>query len=109
MKELMKSLKNEEQFYELIKENKKHVFVFSASWCPDCVFIQPFMPQIISKYKDFEFIYVDRDQYIDLCIDLEVLGIPSFIVYENGKEKGRFVSKFRKSQQEIEEFLGELK
>ena len=106
MKNIMKSLENEEKFYELIKEDKVHVFVFSANWCPDCVFIKPFMPELIEKYNTYEFIYVDRDQYLNLCIDHEVMGIPSFIAYKNNEEKGRFVSKLRKTKQEIDEFLG---
>ena len=70
MKEWMNVLENEEQFYELTQENKTTVFVFSAEWCPDCVYIKPFLPELIEKYSQFIFVYVDRDAYIDLCIDL---------------------------------------
>jgi hypothetical protein len=38
-----------------------------------------------------------------------VFGIPSFIAFENGKELGRFVSKDRKTQEEIERFISGLK
>ena len=44
MKEWMNVLENEEQFYELTQENKTTVFVFSAEWSPDCVYIKPFLP-----------------------------------------------------------------
>jgi len=37
--------------------------------------------------------------------DLDIFGIPSFIAYENGIEIGRFVSKLRKTKNEIESFL----
>ena len=108
MKNIIQPLMNEEQFYELKEKEKLCVFVFSANWCPDCVFIQPFMPELMEKYNQYKFIYVDRDQYLDICIQHEVLGIPSFIAYQNGIEKGRFVSKLRKTKQEIDEFLGGL-
>jgi hypothetical protein len=52
---------------------------------------------------------LDRDQFIDLCQQVDVYGIPSFIAYENGKELGRFVSKDRKTQEEIEAFISGLK
>jgi thioredoxin-like negative regulator of GroEL len=52
---------------------------------------------------------VDRDQFIDLCQQLDVYGIPSFIGFEDGKELGRFVSKDRKTQEEIEGFITGLK
>ncbi|WP_049153367.1 thioredoxin family protein, partial [Ligilactobacillus salivarius] len=46
-----------------------------------------------------------RDENIDLCQELDVYGIPSFIVYEDGKEVDRFVNKDRKTKKEVENFL----
>lgn len=100
----MQNLESVEQF-ETIKNSGKAIFVFSADWCPDCRFIEPFMPEVEAEFTDFTFTLVDRDQFIDLCIELDVFGIPSFIAFNNGEETGRFVSKDRKTQQEIEAFL----
>ncbi len=108
MKEMMDVLESEEQFYELIQEDKTHVFVFSADWCPDCVYIKPFLPELIKKYSQYVFVYVDRDAYIDLCIDHEIMGILSFVVYRQGKEIGRFVSKLRKTKEQIDDFLSSM-
>jgi thiol-disulfide isomerase/thioredoxin len=104
----MKKLESIEQFAEL-RDSGSHVFLFSADWCPDCRVIEPVLPEIESKFPEFQWIYVDRDQFIDLCIQLDVFGIPSFIAFENGKELGRFVSKDRKTQEEIEQFVQGLK
>jgi thiol-disulfide isomerase/thioredoxin len=103
----MKKLESMEQFEKLRNEGK-HIFMFSANWCPDCRFIDPFLPEIEEKYQDFTFIYVDRDDFIDLCGQVDVFGIPSFIAYENGNETGRFVSKDRKTKEEIEQFIESL-
>lgn len=103
----MKKLESMEQFEKLRNEGK-HIFMFSANWCPDCRFIDPFLPEIEEKYQDFTFIYVDRDEFIDLCGQVDVFGIPSFIAYENGNETGRFVSKDRKTKEEIEQFIESL-
>ncbi|SFB17864.1 MULTISPECIES: thioredoxin family protein [unclassified Bacillus (in: firmicutes)] len=100
----MEKLQSIEQF-EQLKNNGKHLFMFSADWCPDCRVIEPVMPDVEKKFPEFTFIYVDRDQFIDLCIQLDVYGIPSFIGFENGKELGRFVSKERKTEEEIEGFM----
>ncbi|RXI98594.1 thioredoxin [Anaerobacillus alkaliphilus] len=81
------------------------VVMFSANWCPDCVVIQPVLPEIEEKFSQFTFYYADRDKLIDLCVELEVFGIPSFIAYHNGEEIDRFVSKDRKTKEEIEKFL----
>lgn len=100
----MKKLESIEQF-EQMKNDGKHIFMFSADWCPDCRFLDPFLPEIEDKYKEYTFIYVDRDEFIDLCGQVDVFGIPSFIAYDNGKELGRFVSKDRKTKEEIEKFI----
>lgn len=104
----MKNLESLEQFTEL-KNDGKHLFMFSAKWCGDCRFIEPVLPDIENKFKEFTFIHVDRDEFIDLCQQLDVYGIPSFIGFDNGTELGRFVSKDRKTQEEIEEFIKGLK
>lgn len=100
----MENLASVEQF-EQLKQQGKVVFKFTADWCPDCHFIDPFMGEIEEQFSDFTFISVDRDQFIDLCIHLDIFGIPSFLAFKNGEEKGRFVSKDRKTREEIESFL----
>jgi thioredoxin-like negative regulator of GroEL len=62
-----------------------------------------------TKFSEYTFVHIDRDDFIDLCQQLDVYGIPSFLAYENGKELGRFVSKDRKTQEEIESFINGLK
>ncbi|MEH7124126.1 thioredoxin family protein [Bacillus sp. JJ1532] len=103
----MKKLESMEQF-EQLRDNGKHIFMFSADWCPDCRVIEPILPEVEAKYQEFTFIYVDRDDFIDLCGQLDIFGIPSFIGYKDGKELGRFVSKDRKTQEEIENFIEKL-
>lgn len=104
----MKNLETVEQFNEL-RNNGKHIFMFSADWCGDCRFIDPFMPEIEANHHEYTFIHIDRDQFIDLCVEQNVFGIPSFIAFEDGRELGRFVSKDRKTQEEIEQFIAGLK
>ncbi|MFC7786985.1 MULTISPECIES: thioredoxin family protein [unclassified Rossellomorea] len=103
----MRKLESVEEFHQL-KENGKHVFMFSADWCPDCRIIEPILPEIESQYSEYTFLYVDRDQFIDLCIELDIFGIPSFLAYGDGRELGRFVSKDRKSKEQIEDFMNSL-
>lgn len=86
----------------------KYVLFFTADWCPDCRFIKPAMPEIEAEFSQFEFITVDRDENIDLCQELMIMGIPSFVVYEDGKEKARFVNKDRKTKKEVEDFLNNI-
>ncbi|MCT8137328.1 thioredoxin family protein [Anaerobacillus sp. CMMVII] len=102
----MKSIESKEMFLQEIASGLS-VVMFSANWCPDCVVIKPDLPEIEEQYSDFIFYYADRDQLIDLCGELDIYGIPSFITYHDGKEIDRFVSKERKSKAEIESFLSQ--
>ena len=95
---------NKQELEEKLAEGK-YVLFFTADWCPGCRFIKPAMPEIEEEFSDFNFIQVDRDENIDLCQELDVYGIPSFIVYEDGKEVDRFVNKDRKTKKEVENFL----
>ncbi|KAB8138329.1 thioredoxin family protein [Gracilibacillus oryzae] len=103
----MEHLQSEEQFQQLTKSDKV-IFLFTAGWCPDCRVIEPFLPKIEEKYSSYQFISVDRDQFIDICAEYDIFGIPSFLAFDKGEEIDRFVSKDRKTKEEIESFLTNL-
>lgn len=100
----MKILESKEQFNEL-KNNEQVIMVFSAGWCPDCRVIEPVLPEIEASFPEYTFVEVDRDEYIDICEEYDIYGIPSFLAFKNGKEIGRFVSKDRKTKEEIVDFI----
>lgn len=102
----MKKVSNEQEFQEIIQQPQITVAVFKTTWCKDCHYIVPFMPDIEQTYSErITFIELDRDEVPDLCEQLNILGIPSFIAFYEGKELVRFVSKLRKTREEIEQFL----
>lgn len=105
-----------EEIKELTKEklktittNGRIVLLFSAAWCPDCRFLDPFLPQIEKDFSDTKFYKIDRDGSIDIAKELNIFGIPSFVVYQDGEEIGRLVNKDRKTKEEVENFLKSLK
>lgn len=106
LSEYMLVLQDQVQFETLTKDDKVHIFVFSADWCPDCIYLRTFMEEIVTKWKQYCFVYVNRDDWMDLCEEINVVGIPSFVAYHKGNECGRLVSTLRKSKAEIETFLG---
>lgn len=83
--------------------------MFTAGWCPDCHFIAPHLPEIEDMHNDYQFVSVDRDQFIDLAVDYDVMGIPSFIAFDRGEEIGRFVSKDRKQKKKSIHLLEDYK
>ncbi|MCV9888893.1 thioredoxin family protein [Metabacillus halosaccharovorans] len=103
----MKQLQSIDEYKKITKEEKV-ILMFSADWCPDCRVIEPILPEIEQENSEFTFYYVDRDEYIDLCAELNVFGIPSFVAFHEGKEVGRFVNKDRKSKEQIQEFIDSI-
>ncbi|MHA6483095.1 thioredoxin family protein [Paenibacillus sp. strain BS8-2] len=102
----MQKLTTEAEFREAVGRDGLTVAVFKTTWCKDCHFINPFMPELIEVYAGrAEFVEIDRDDMPDLCSELNILGIPSFIAFHSGQELIRFVSKLRKSREEIELFV----
>lgn len=103
----VKKLTSKEQFNEL-KNSESAIFMFSAGWCPDCRVIEPILPQIEADYPAHEFVEVNRDDFIDICQEYDIYGIPSFLAFSGGQETGRFVSKDRKTDEEIRRFIDSL-
>lgn len=70
--------------------------------------IEPDLPQLEAKYTNYKFISVDRDKFIDICINHGIMGIPSFLVYKDNKQIGSYIGKERKSIEQIDDFLASL-
>ena len=105
----MRSIESMEEYFTQIRRSEPSLMIFSANWCPDCRYLDRFIDEVEAKYQDrMTFFRVDRDAFPELCDTLDILGIPSLIAYESGVVKGRFVSKLRKSQPEVEAFLAEV-
>ena len=102
-----KKMKDLTSFQEVLDTKGISCILFTAAWCPDCVAIRPFMPDIEKEFSDITFFKADRDKFMDLCVQPNIMGIPSFVCFRNGKEISRFVSKFSKTRAEIEHYLSE--
>ena len=100
---------NLEGLASYVNDGEKTVFFFTAEWCGDCRFIQPFLPEIEGENPDYRFIQVDRDAYLDLAKEWDVYGIPSLVVLEKGQEIGRLVNRDRKTKSQINEFLAGIR
>ncbi|WP_151737202.1 thioredoxin family protein ['Paenibacillus yunnanensis' Narsing Rao et al. 2020] len=102
----MNKIASPAEFAAAIESSRLTVAVFKADWCGDCKFIDPFMPEVESSYADrLTLIEVDVEQVGDVSQEQNILGIPSFVAYADGRELVRFVNKLRKSREEIENFL----
>ena len=98
-------IETHDQWRTAIHGDRISVFMFSSKFCSDCTYIAPFLPEIEADFPNLDFYQVDRDMFMDDCLSLGIIGIPSFLIFQNGREKGRFVSKQRKTKEEIKNFL----
>ncbi|BCG60822.1 thioredoxin family protein [Paenibacillus sp. URB8-2] len=102
----MDKISSAAEFQVAIQSPRLTVAVFKADWCGDCKFIDPFMPEVERNYADkLTLVEVDVDAVGEVSQEQNILGIPSFVAYSDGRELVRFVNKLRKSRQEIEDFL----
>src|SRR5699024_3655768 len=103
----VKILKSKKQFSEFIHK-EKIIKLFSADWCPDCRVIEPILREIEQTISQYTLVFVVRGKFICICQQYGVFGIPSFTAVDRGKEIGRFVSRKRKTKEEIIHFIKEL-
>ena len=102
----MEKITSKSQFDETIQSSQLTIAVFKADWCSDCKYIDPFMPEVEEQYSQkLTIVEVDVDQVGTVSQEQNIMGIPSFVAYTEGKELVRFVNKLRKSREEIEGFL----
>ena len=81
----------------------KNVFYFTAEWCGPCKTTRPIVEEM--KKEGFEFQIIDAD-YEQLLVErFEIKSVPTFILFENGKEIARISG--AKTRKELENFINE--
>lgn len=101
----MKSIHTEEAFNETIASEQPVIVKFQADWCPDCRRMDMFIGGILEEYKGYDWYDVDRDELPQMAEKYEVMGIPSLLVFKNGKKQAHLHSANAKTPEEVSEFL----
>lgn len=102
---ILKKLKNLKEVYTAIETEEKVILYFHTIFCPDCIVLKPHLRRLEIDFPNYSFYSLNRDKHIELAKHLEIYGIPSFLIFENGDEKGRLVNKLRKSYIEVKTFI----
>lgn len=93
-------IKNDVEFYDLIKEEKVLVD-FYAEWCNPCKMLD----MILQDVQDIKVVKVDVDKFRSIAKEYKVLSIPSLKIFSHGevvKEKVGFITR-----DELDKFLNE--
>ena len=89
---------NSNQFEEKVLKNNKKVLVdFFATWSGPCRMLAPILEQVQGE-TNVEIVKVDVDESMDLARKYGIMSIPTMILFENGEEKDRVTGLRQKSQ-----------
>ena len=73
---------NEEGLETLLKSKGRSIVDVWATWCRPCKMIAPDYEKLAKKYEDISFYKILDEEVRGL---LQVQGLPSFFIIENGK------------------------
>ncbi|HIH30977.1 TPA: thioredoxin family protein [Candidatus Micrarchaeota archaeon] len=72
---------------------EKSLVLFYASWCPDCARFMPTFNSLASKTKVTLLKAVIDEDENPIWDDFKIGRVPTVVLFENGKEKGRVEEK----------------
>ncbi|OGO33839.1 MAG: thioredoxin [Chloroflexi bacterium RBG_16_54_18] len=96
---------NEGDFQVEVLEASLPVLVdFTAAWCAPCKMLEPVVQQLAAEWQDkVKVVRLDVDDHPLLAMDYQVMGVPTLMLFKNGKPverltgfqpKDRLVKKF---------------
>ncbi|MBI5022830.1 MAG: thioredoxin [Candidatus Magasanikbacteria bacterium] len=81
---------NKDNFKKEVLESSVPVLVdFFATWCGPCKMMLPIVEELAAAGQNFKVAKINVDEANDLAQKYEVMSIPTFIVFKNGKETER--------------------
>jgi thioredoxin 1 len=68
-----------------VLESEQPVLVdFWAAWCPPCRLMNPILDELNAERDDIKVVSVDADTEQELAVQYGVLGLPTFVLFNNG-------------------------
>ena len=77
-------------FNKIIASNKLVLIDFHATWCGPCKAMSPRIKSLAKKMKgEVKIIKIDIDRNKSLSHNLKIKGVPTFMLYKNGRQLWR--------------------
>lgn len=93
-------LEKENDFDKLLKNEKRILVDFFATWCGPCKMLGPVLEM---AQGDISVVKVDTDKFEDIARKYGVMSIPTLVLMEDGKEIKRNIGFIDKDS--LEEFI----
>ena len=78
------------EFSTLIESDKPVLVDFFATWCGPCQALAPVLKQVKDQLGDqIKIVKIDVDKNQNIASQWEVRGVPTMILYQNGKQLWR--------------------
>lgn len=77
-------------FAELIAGSKPVLIDFSAEWCAPCRMMPPILKEVANTLGDsIRILKIDVDKNPALASKLQIQGVPTLVIYKEGKQLWR--------------------
>jgi thioredoxin-like negative regulator of GroEL len=77
-----------ENFAELTASGRVLVDVWGPE-CQPCFTLMPYVERLAAEHADLTVAKLEAPKARRICIDLHVMGLPTFLLFENGEEVSR--------------------
>ncbi|WP_377889026.1 thioredoxin family protein [Alkalihalobacillus sp. R86527] len=104
----MQQIESKQSYDALINDSQVTILKYEANWCPDCKRLDLFIEDIMKEHNDKKWAQIDIEQFPEITEDNEVMGIPSLLVYKNGKKVGHLHSANTKNPDQVKEYLSDF-
>lgn len=79
---------NKENFRELVSSGMVLVDVWGPQ-CRPCIALLPHVERVAAARTDLKVIKLDSSKNRRLCMDLRLMGLPVFLLFQDGREAAR--------------------
>ena len=90
---------NKENFTETVGSNKPVLVDYWAEWCGPCKMVAPILEEVASDMSDKLTIgKVDVDENQELAAQLNIMSIPTLVLFKDGEVVDQVIGALSKSQ-----------